>query len=240
MKIGENQKINSEIAYIKSIMQRSEMSFEDFKWFFLILTVYSFLSRVFLVKFRTYIYTDISFTGDNYKDLFVNPLVECVWNICALIPVLILILIFHKKIKEKNQGLSLWLINILAFVLVFSGAVLPIAATAVSATTYEAADLFSIITPALCILLCGVFTDNKILKNASYIYMAIPMVILSVLGIMFIYYDYVDSRLVPSLGFIYTFGYTKSFSYTVYPAIGYSILSFYMGRKSKGDNASEL
>lgn len=240
MKIGENQKINSEIAYIKSIMQRSEMSFEDFKWFFLILTVYSFLSRVFLVKFRTYIYTDISFTGDNYKDLFVNPLVECVWNICALIPVLILIRIFHKKIKEKNQGLSLWLLNIIAFLLVFSGAVLPIAATAVSATTYEAADLFSIITPALCMLLCGVFTDNKFLKNTSYIYMAIPMVLLSVMGIMLTYYDRVDSRLVPPLSFIYTFIYTKSFSYTVYPAIGYSILSFYMGRKSKGDNASEL
>ncbi|MCH5341918.1 MAG: hypothetical protein J1E01_10660, partial [Acetatifactor sp.] len=202
MKIGENQKINSEIAYIKSIMQRSEMSFEDFKWFFLILTVYSFLSRVFLVKFRTYIYTDISFTGDNYKDLFVNPLVECVWNICALIPVLILIRIFHKKIKEKNQGLSLWLLNIIAFLLVFSGAVLPIAATAVSATTYEAADLFSIITPALCMLLCGVFTDNKFLKNTSYIYMAIPMVLLSVMGIMLTYYDRVDSRLVPPLSFI--------------------------------------
>ena len=219
MKLEENKKPNSEIAYIKSIMQKAEMSFEDFKWFFFILTVYSFLSRVFLGQFRTYIYTEVSLTGDNYKDLFVNPLVECVWNICALIPVLILILIFHKKIKEKNQGLSLWLINILAFVLVFAGAILPIAATAVSATTYEAADLFSIITPALCILLCGVFTDNKILKNASYIYMAIPMVILSVLGIMLIYYDYVDARLVPSLGFIYTFGYTKSFSYTVYPAI---------------------
>lgn len=240
MKTDENKKINSEIAYIKSIMQKAEMSFEDFKWFFLILTIYSFLSRVFLVRFRTYIYTEISFTGDNYKDLFVNPLVECVWIICALIPVLILILIFHKKIKEKNQGLSLWLLNILTFVLVFSGTVLPIAATAVSAITYEAADLFSIITPALCMLFCGVFTDNRFLKNASYVYMAIPMVVLSVMGIMLTYYDRVDSRLVPPLGFIYTFTYTKSFFYTVYPAIGYSILSFYMGRKSKGDNASEL
>ena len=240
MKTDESKKINSEIAYIKSIMQKAEMSFEDFKWFFLILTVYSFLSRVFLVKFRTDIYTDISFTGDNYKDLFVNPLVECVWNICVLISVLVLILIFHKKVKEKNQGFSLWLINILSFVLVFSGAILPIAATAISATTYEAADLFSIITPALCILLCGVFTDNRFLKNTSYIYMAIPMVTLSVLGIMLTYYDRVDSRLVPPLVFIYTFTYTKSFSYTVYPAIGYFILSFFMGRKSKGYNASEL
>lgn len=240
MKTDENKKINSEIAYIKSIMQKSEMSFEDFKWFFLILTLYSFLSRVFLVMFREYIYSDVSLTGDPYKDLFVNPLVECVWNICVLIPVLILILIFHKKVKEKNQGLSLWLINILTFVLVFSGAILPIAATAISVTTYEAADLFSIITPALCILLCGVFTDNRFLKNTSYIYMTIPMVTLSVLGIMLTYYDRVDSRLVPPLGFIYTFTYTKSFLYTVYPAIGYFILSFYMGRKSKGDNASEL
>ena len=240
MKTDESKKINSEIAYIKSIMQKAEMSFEDFKWFFLFLTVYSFLSRVFLINFRTYIYTEISLTGDKYKDLFVNPLVECTWNICALIPILILIRIFHKKIKEKNQGLSLWLLNILAFVLVFSGAVLPIAATAASAITYEAADLFSIITPALCMLLCGVFTDNRLLKNASYIYMAIPMIILSVMGIMLTYYDHVDSRLVPPLSFINAFGYTRSFSYTVYPAIGYSILSFYMGRKSKGDNASEL
>lgn len=240
MKTDESKKINSEIAYIKSIMQKAEMSFEDFKWFFLILTVYSFLSRVFLVIFRTYIYTEVSLTGDNYKDLFVNPLVECVWNICALIPVLILIRIFHKKIKEKNQGLSLWLINILAFVLVFSGAVLPIAATAVSATTYEAADMFSIITPALFMLLCGVFTDNRFLKNASYVYMAIPMILLSVMGIILTYYDRVDSRLVPPLSFIYAFSYTKSFFYTVYPAIGYSILSVYMGRKSKGDNAREL
>lgn len=229
---------NSDLKYIKSIMTRSEIGFKELTWFFLILAIYSFLSGMITSIFRHYIYKDEFQTGNIFRDVLVNTLLECGFKLLLLIPIIIVIFLFYKRVKAKNQGISLWLFRIISFVLIFCGIVLPIAVTAVCAA-YEDADLFSILTCSICMLLCGIFIDSKTLKCITYVYIAIPMVILSILGITHLYYEYTNSEN-PFYQFVLVFSYTKSFFYVVYPAIGYAISSLFLKNKNKGMPNSEL
>ena len=234
MKKDNAGKVHSEINYIKSVMQKSELNFRYFQSFFLFLAVHSFVYGILL----RWLMNNLSRADPQRADLFLSTLLACVWQIAALIPILIVILVLRKGIKRKNQGMSLWLFDILAFVLVFCGTVLPVASTAVCATE-EAAELFAVFTSALILLLCGIFSDSKALKVTSYIYLAIPIAVLSVMGLTQLYLDFVMDALVP-VSFAVWFSYIKSFAYVVYPAIGYAILDCYMAIKGKGTNRHEF
>lgn len=228
------RKSRSEINYIRSVMQKSELNFRYFRSFFVFLAVYSVLSGILLNWLLGCLFRE----DPQRADLFLRTLLACVWQLAALIPVMTVILLFRRGTKRKNQGMSLWLFDIMAFVLVFCGTVLPVASTAVCATD-EAARLFAVFTSALILLLCGIFSGSKALSVTSYIYLAIPAVVLSVMGLTHLYLDFVANTAAP-VRFAALFSYTRTFSYAVYPAIGYAIAAAYMSHKGRENGTHEF
>ena len=91
----------------------------------------------------------------------------------------------------------------------------------------------------MCLLLCGILTDSKPLKYASYIYALLPMIVLSIFGCMHLYNQYNDYTDV-SHTFISVYSYLKGFSHILYPAIGYFIVALNMHSRSKGADSNEL
>lgn len=223
--------IRSDLTFIKSIMIKSEFSHKIFRNFFFSLSLYSFISGVILSIIRLYVYSDRFQSGNLLRDVLMNTLAECGFKLIMLIPILTLVFVFRKKVASKNQGISLWIFDIASFVIIFCGSLLPFTAVAVSAS-YEVADLFSVMTAAVCMLLCGVMTDNRELKICSYIYLILPMAVLFIFGIIHLYNQFYDAVNV-SEKFVMCFGYIKAFSYVMYPSIGYGLIALSMHRKGK-------
>jgi hypothetical protein len=221
----------AELRYIKSIMTKAEIAFGEFRYFFFALAIYNLVSQILINLLRAYIYSERFQTIDRFRDIFVNNIIECIWKLILLVPVLVLIAIFRKRVIMRNQGISLWMFEIIAFVLVFCGSVLPFVATAVLAF-YETAELFSIMTAAACMLICGVLTDRRKLRRMSYIYILIPMVVLTIFGTIHQYYEYSDIIFLYEL--LITYSYIKSIVYILYPSAGYCILALFMRRGGKG------
>ena len=222
---------NSDI-HTKPMIQKEKVYFKEFGQFFLFLAIYFLVSGILLSLFRTYISKKELQIGGALRYIFISTMEEFGCRLAVLAFIMGLIFVFRKKIKCKNQAVSLQLFDIMSFVLLFCEGVLPVAVTAIYGAYESAADLFVIVTVVLHMLLCRIFADSRFLKHMSYVYMAIPMIVLSVFGMIGWYYQRTDLVNVPR-GFALLFGYIKGFFYIVYPTIGYVLLSFYMRKKEE-------
>lgn len=85
----------------------------------------------------------------------------------------------------------------------------------------EMAELSAISVPALCMLTGGIFAADRRLKWGAYVYMAVPVLLLSIVGVITNIYDRFAAASELSYHFALAAGYTKSFFYILYPAAGY-------------------
>ncbi len=219
---------STDISYIRSIMQKSEISFKDFRALFLFLAVWGALSQFIfeITDFRIPFFSD---EKSFYSSVFSESLNFCIYNILSFIPTVIFMLLERRSVKRRNLGISLWIFDILFFVIIFCGSVLPIASTAVSGYS-DTSRLYRIVTAALCILISAVTVGSKALKTAAYFYTAVPLIILSVFGLVTFY---LDSFQFVSVTLVTVFMYVKAFFYLVYPALGYFYAALFMHRSLK-------
>lgn len=228
----------SHLAYIKAIMTKSEVDYREFKNFYCVLSVLSLLIGIIQLLVRNWILSERLPTGNILNDVYWTNILECCTRALFMLPILVLVLVYSKRLKRKNIGISYWLLETIKFTLIFCGSIFPLASTALS-MTHEAADLFSIITASVCMLLTATMTDSRYLRRVSYAYLLIPLIVLSVMAGITNYREYIDMAAVSS-EFAFYFGYVKSFAYVLYPSIGYAAISIYMYKSSKGNNISDL
>ena len=221
----------SNIAHIKAIMTKSEVDYKEFKNFYCILSVLSLLTGIIHLLVRNRMLSEHLQTGNLFKDVYWANIMECCTHMLFLLPIVVLISIYSKRLERKNIGISCWLLETIKFTLIFCGSIFPVASTALS-MTHEAADLFSIITAAVCMLLTGTMTDSTYLRRISYAYLLIPLIVLSVMAGITNYREYINMAVISSK-FVFFFGYAKSFAYVLYPSIGYAAVSIYMYKKVK-------
>ncbi len=228
----------SDVSYIKTVMSKAEFSYEHFRRLFLVFSLYSFVTGILLSILRTFIYRDSFLTGNNLRDVLINKIIEGASKVVMLLPVLVFMMLYRKKVRDCGQSLSLWLFDIISYVIIFCGSVLPLVTISVT-ISYEAADIFTILTSALCMLLCGVFTGDKHMKYISYAYFIIPALSLAVLGMIFTYSQFADSYII-SLRFITIYSYIKAFFYTIYPCVGYFIISLRINKLGTVKTVNEV
>ncbi len=219
-----------DLSYIKTVMSKAEIAYKDFGRYFLFLSCYSIFTYFVLSFVRAKIYSASFLEGDILNGILFNRIMEIAYKIVLLIPIIILMNAYKKRIKNRNQGLSLWLLEIMNYIIVFCGTVLPVLFIAVSAS-YESAEVFTILTTAMCILLCGIFADSRILKNMAYIYFVIPVIVLGVSGMAITYAEFTN-RIIPE-SVVRIHAYLRTIFYVGYPCIGYLLISVYMMHKSK-------
>lgn len=217
----------ADVSYIKAIMSKAEIAYKEFSWYFFIMAIYNLVMNFVLSLISADVYSEVNFFQDLFKSKIIMIACKCIW----LVPIIFIIAIFRKQIKIRNLGMSLWLFDIMNYIVVFCGALLPIINVAVINVFSEGAELFFILTVAVCILLCGIFTDSKGLRIFSYIYLIIAMATLGTLGMIITYKE--CSMYPVSVTFTIMTGYVNSFFYGIYPSIGYLVLMFYMRGKAK-------
>lgn len=217
----------ADISYIKTVMSKSEIAYKDFSRYFLVMAIYNLVMNFVLSLISADVYSDVNFHEDLFRGKVIMIACKCAW----LVPVIFIIVLFRKQIKLRNQGMSLWLFDIMNYIVVFCGALLPIVNVAVINVFSEGAELFFILTVAICILLCGIFTDSKGVRILAYVYLLIALVALGTLGMIHTYLDF--EMLYVSAQFAITAAYIKTFFFGIYPSIGYLILTFYMSGKAK-------
>ena len=94
----------------------------------------------------------------------------------------------------------------------------------------EMAELSAISVPALCMLTGGILAADRRLKWGAYVYMAVPVLLLSIVGVITNIYDRFAAASELSYHFALAAGYTKSFFYILYPAAGYLLAARAMKR----------
>ena len=218
----------SDLAYIKAVMTRSEVASRCFSKYFVFMTIYTLVAAIVLALLRADIYADDALTGNLSHDVFINCVAECAWKAISLIPVLIFTVLYRNKVKSSNMGISVWLYSVIAFVNVFCGFLLPFVAVAITAS-YEISDIFLVFTSALIMFIVGVFTDGKKLTVFSVIYFLIPVFMLSAVGFCVTYSEYNNETVNAVQALL--FGLCKTVFYSVWPATGYLILAVYMKKR---------
>jgi hypothetical protein len=209
---SENLKkdVGCEIDYIKSILTKSQFSFRLGAKFFFLLAAWFLIHNVAAWTFGFFYLFHLS-------DPIQMKIGELLFKLVLLVPILLLLLYFRKKVKKGNEGLSLWLLDACGFT---------IFACALSA------DVFAIIATGLCMFLCGIFIESIPLKKVSVVYVGAGTLILTLAGVLYAYNRYVSPLTAQEL--MHTvYNYTHLSVNIFYPSVGFTLLGIFLLKRIK-------
>ncbi len=225
-----------ELAYIRSVMEHSEFDYSRFVPFFTFLAGYTLLINLILYFLKKAAYQSLYFTNAVYDFDFHNSLIECLSFLLYLIPVLILVIVFRKKLRAEGNRFGQWVIDILAFTLFFFGALAPVT-SAVLSVSPESVRIYLPLCAALILYLFGTFTGSQALKRFAVVFTVVPFLFLIVTGGIVLYMDRVKPEALSSSFVMFATG-AKAVIYFLYPVIAYGSLALFLNRKKKEEAAA--
>ena len=225
-----------ELAYIRSVMEHSEFDYSRFVPFFAFLSGCTLLMNLVLYFLKKAAYRSLFFSNAVYDFDFQNSVIECLAFLLYLIPVLILIVVFRKKLLSEGNSFGQWIIDILAFVLFFFGALAP-AASAVLSVSPESVRIYLPLCSALILFLFGTFTGSRALKRFALFFSTVPFLFLIVTGGIVLYMDRLKPEMLSASFVTFATG-AKSVIYFLYPVIAYGSLAVFLNRKKNERDAA--
>ncbi len=216
-----------ELSFSKAAIGNSEFGYRQVINYFTFMAIYSLLTNVVSYFIRILYYENID-QNVILKSIFMRNVYDSIVKMIFFIPVFVITFRFHKKLKQEHKGFGAWLFEVIGFVILFCGLVLPIIFIFIT-PSYDFANLFVLLSISLCILLCGIFSGKNMLKVTAYLYFLFPVLPLAA---MVFYHAYIENYIQSyvSTNFSNWFSYVKAVIFGLYPSLGYSLIAVSLKR----------
>lgn len=222
-----NDEWKMELPYSQITVKRPEFAYWQFCRFFRMMAAYMLITGIALNFTIGYLINEVfpEWNVDDYMLFYM--LIKVIIEVLFLLPILIAVRVYKRRIQQKNQKMSRQVFEVIKYIIIFGHFALPIG-TMLLTNLYGETGIFKVFTSGLCMLICSVFVNMKSMKYISCGYFILPAMILIALGFLQVHTSYFQFDVIGQSKVLTAINYGKGVIYTIYPCIGYMIISRYM------------